>query len=467
MLAFFLDILLLAGLVILGYLICRSIVLDLTPWVALGIGFPLGAGIVSWFLFLLSWLGIPLNTLAIFSSFLVPYILFGGLLRYRNLRRINPLNLQIESPSKPGYGKSKWITVILFGLLLLTAAVIAVGRSYSTWDAIAIWAAKGYGISLEKTIFAAEVWGAHKLDYPLNIPILISIFRSLDGDLLPGSKLLFPFFYLSFLTGSYYFWRSSELQSGYAITGLLFIATIPVIFEHATIGYANLPFSVYLVLGTLMEIEGIKRGKEDLQLLGGLYLGLAGWTRPEGIILIPILSIAILLAFRLTKTGKIHFLFLFAPIVIVLGVWVIFARNYASEGAFGSAIQSLWASLKTGSFHLDSIYWIARLLGRQLLEIKKWGLILPLTFLLIIFQRSKIYPRQYPIPFVALVATIATALSITAFYYLVSYIGDLRFWLETGVNRMFLPAGLLASVWIVLYAGVPLKNNDQRQRIMP
>lgn len=458
MVALFLDILLLSGLVITGYLLCSSIVLDLNPWIALGIGFPMGAGVVSFILFLLSWLGIPLNTLAISSSFLVLLILFGGLLRYRNLSRITPRNPQTESPSKPGHIRWNWLAAIFCGLLLLMAAVIAVGRSYSTWDAIAIWAAKGYGIALEKTIFAGEIWGAHNLDYPLNIPLLISLFRSLDGDLLPGSKLLFPFFYLSFLAGSYYFWRSRELASGYAKIGLLFISTIPVIFEHATIGYANLPFSVYLVLGTLMGIEGITQEKKDLQLLSGLYLGLACWTRPEGIILIPILTIAILLAFRLTKTGKVHHLVLFTPMVIVLGIWVVFARNYASEGAFGSAIQSLWASFKVGSFHLDSIYWIARLLGRQLLEIKRWGLILPLTLLLIIFQRSKIQPRLYPIPFAVLVATIAVGLSITGFYYLVSFGGDLRFWLETGVNRMFLPAGLLASVWIVLYAGVPLKK---------
>ena len=192
--------------------------------------------------------------------------------------------------------------------------------------------------------------------------------------------------------------------------------------------------------------------------MSDLYLGLAGWTRPEGIFLIQILTIAILLAFRLTKTGKVHHLALITPIVVILGIWVVFARNYASEGAFTLAIQSLWASFKVGNFHLDSIYWIARLLGRQLLEIKRWGLMLPLIFLLIIFQRSKFQPRLYPIPFVVLAATIAMVLSTTGFYYLVSFGGDLRFWLETGVNRMFLPAGLLASVWIVLYAGVPIKK---------
>jgi hypothetical protein len=49
-----------------------------------------------------------------------------------------------------------------------------------------------------------------------------------------------------------------------------------------------------------------------------------------------------------------------------------------------------------------------------------------------------------------LAASAAVGAAIFIFYYLVSFSGDLEFWLGTGVERMFLPAGVLA--WLGLGA---------------
>jgi high-affinity Fe2+/Pb2+ permease len=65
----------------------------------------------------------------------------------------------------------------------------------------------------------------------------------------------------------------------------------------------------------------------------------------------------------------------------------------------------------------------------------------------------KLHPRRYPIPAVILAAACAAGLAIIAFYYLVAFTGDLRLWLDTGINRMFLPAGMLLLVWLITLTG--------------
>lgn len=86
---------------------------------------------------------------------------------------------------------------VLFGMALLTSLT----RAYSTYDGIANWTLKGYGMALERSIFAGAKWGGHVLSYPQNLPLTIAMFRLADGDILPGSKLLFPLFAFSLFLG--------------------------------------------------------------------------------------------------------------------------------------------------------------------------------------------------------------------------------------------------------------------------
>ena len=50
------------------------------------------------------------------------------------------------------------------------------------------------------------------------------------------------------------------------------------------------------------------------------------------------------------------------------------------------------------------------------------------------------------------------------FYYLVSFGGDVRFWLGTGVERMFLPSVILCFVGIVALTGDALSPFERDER---
>lgn len=460
MFSLIIDLVIIGALIVLGFITIRSIAPHFGTLIALGISFPLGAGAFTWMLFIISWMGIPLTPASLIAVYLLLLVISSCLLWYLARKRGTSTSVLVDNSSdNRGDGWSR-IIVLIGGLAFLASTILAVGRSYSSWDAIAIWTSKGYGISQEQTIFAGEIWGAHRLEYPLNIPLLVSSFRTLEGDILPGSKLLFPFFFLALLIGSFYFWRSYKIPSLYSALGVLFISTIPIVFEHSTIGYANLPFSVYLVLGTLFAIIGTHHRTRGTQLLGSLYLSLAVWTRPEGTYLIPITLLTILVASRAMTTRKIYPLSLITPVAVITGLWVAFGRTHEAQEIFARTIQSPWESLAKGDFHLEALYSIVRFLGRQLLEPKVWGALIPLSVSLTILHYKKFNPKRYPIVFATLLASLSLGMAVLGYFYLVSFTDNLRMSLETSMNRIFLPAVLLGTIWLMLFVGMPYADED-------
>ncbi len=99
------------------------------------------------------------------------------------------------------------LAILLCAGVILLAGVVSIGRGYSQYDDIANWALKGYGIAEERSIFGGNVWGGHTLEYPQNVPLQIALFRLVEGDLFPASKLTFTLSFASLLLGAYLFWR--------------------------------------------------------------------------------------------------------------------------------------------------------------------------------------------------------------------------------------------------------------------
>lgn len=332
------------------------------------------------------------------------------------------------------------------------AVIFAVGRSYSTWDAIAIWGIKGYGIVEGGTILSGRGWGAYGFSYPWNLPIQISFFRLLEGDMLPGSKLLFPMYYAALLLGSYAF-LYRRMEWIFAALGTLFLGTIPFLFEHATIGYANLPFTCYLVLGILLSLEGMSTDEPPRQFLGGMLLGLAVWTRPEGIFLVLTSIVSLVLVSRFLLNGKIRPLAWLLPAIVLIMPWQVITLLYGNQDLFYTRILSMLRSWSQLGFQFESLYWIARFLARQSIELKVWGLISIVIATLFIINIRKLSPRRYPFQASLLVATTILGATVAAYYYLVSFTQDLHYLLGTSVNRLFMPMGVLAVLWVITLAG--------------
>jgi len=415
------------------------------------LSFPIGAGVLTLLLFLSSWLGVPYtktSLIGISISFFV--VLSCGVILVRSKSGRH----KAQADAAPSPSASLGLRLLFYSVLFLCFIVVvylSVSRSYSTWDAIGIWGIKGYGIAKEGTIFAGERWGSHGLTYPLNIPLQISIFRLLDGDVLPGSKLIFPMYFLSLILGTYRFWKR-HIEWKFAAMGALLLASLPIVFEHGTIGYANLPFTTYLLLGLLHVLDGISDRDGRGQILGGLLLGLATWTRPEGIFLVIFALGAVLIGSRALKFGEIRLFAVLSPIILIAGIWQGFSASIGSQGLVGSAVQSAWRSWSQAEFHPDALYWTARYLARQSLELKIWGGLVPLIVLILAVNLRKLKPREFPLPFLLLIAGVMVGGAVALYYYLASFVSDLIYLLGTSVNRTFMPAWVLGILGLITLA---------------
>jgi hypothetical protein len=449
------DILILGGLFLIGTLTLRVILRRVDWLAAIGLSFGLGAGLFTWFLFILSWAGVALNKGTILGSYAVILIALA-LLAWRF-----PVRPVEQFPTGKSEGKialyttrGLWI-VILFVIAAVT--FLAVGLSYFGWDDIARWAVKGYGIAFQGTVLAAKDWGGVGLSYPLNIPILISIFRILEGDLLPGSKLIYPVFYASLLAVCYRFWVLQGLRKWAASLGVLLLASTPIFFTHASMGYANLPFTYFLVSGLLWSIEGMREGKTGKILLGGIFFGITIFTRPEGLVMFLVSVAALGIARLLTASGRMKILPLLLPVVILVGPWYIFQRLNSNLNVEVYQYSSLALNgLLAGDIRWPALYSIVRYIAGQVIRFRDWGYTI---LLLVLFLFAGLRPQDLRREFTKSTLFFSLAglfLVVFGSAYMAAYApGSSTFlyeWISTTLMRSFMPVAvcLLLLGWMFL-----------------
>lgn len=454
-----LDLLFIGTLLIFGISVTRIILRSRKISEISFIAFPLGSGIFSWVLFLLSWMSVPIRLVTVLGVGFILVASSAAFILWILKPASEPKVIDYERLTKSALQKATTI-IPLLGLLVISI-ILSVSRSYSTWDGIAIWSIKGYGIAHEGTIFAGEEWGAHGLYYPQNIPLLIASFQSLGGDLLPGSKLIFPIFYASLIVGAYQFWRHMKIRNSVAGLGALFIASIPLVFEHSTIGYVNLPFATYIVLGCFLTITGVTDRDSHMQTASGILFGLACWTRPEGVFLIPIVVLGLFLALKIVKLQPARATHWLLPIIVIGGTWFVFLSKYGGPGQLSSGVQHLIQSTINGQFPWEVLPKILRTLLRHAITFNVWGFVFPAAILLFILNYRKLHPKGYPQIFALLAPVIVTGIAMVSFYVLGSFDGDLDYMMDTGLDRMFLPFIILSAAWIVLLVGFPFEGRMQ------
>lgn len=441
----------LPGVALLRLLLPRVDTLDI-----LAFAFPLGAGVVTWCLFLASWAGEALTPLA---AVLVWAGLLALALAISRIPGLGPRDARgadrVERTASELPSRHFVVLLLALGGLTCLAAWLGVNASYYAWDDMAIWAVKGYGIAEEGSIWAAGTWGDHGLTYPLNIPILIGLFR-FAGDALPASKLAFPLFYLSLTIGCLRFWLQRGVQARLAALGMLCLALTPLVFEHATLGYANLPYTAYLVLGCGEAVQGMITRDARRQVLSGLLLGLAAWTRPEGWLAITSVMIAMGFVACVMRPRGLRPLAWIVPAAVLAGCWAIFVRMHAPGGQISEAVRAAATGWPQGSFHLGALLYIGRFVARQAVEVTVWG-ILPVACAALFLLRSCNLRSQLGADVLLLgSALLVLAAGITLQFYLADYIGQLVNYLGNSANRMSMPVALVAVLLAVLLAREPV-----------
>jgi hypothetical protein len=449
------DLALLLALALLG----AAVLLALgRPWPALealALALPVGAGILTWALFLLSWAGVKLSLLSSAMAYAALLAAVGILARRQ--RGSQPA----FEGSLAGLSGSKPLLLLAAagaGLFLLAVA-LAVGISYRLFDPVQIWSVKGYGIGLEGTVLAAGRWGEHDLAYPLNLPLQVSLFHLLDGDLLPGSKLLYPVYGLCLCLVVFAFLRRQGIEALTAGLGALLLGSVPIVFFHSVEGFANLHFTYYLTAGILWGVRGVQATSARDQWLAGLLLGLAAWTRPEGVIYSLGAPLVLLAGTRLTRRGRVSIPALGLPILALAGPWFLFSLG--GEHLRGSnleeAVRVASSEVGAGAIDLSGLWTIARVFGRAAFvpframfpatSATAWGALFPTLLLMLLPRLGRLRPGLNPARFMLLLQWLFVAATNVAVFYVRSYSKpNFPAFIERAFPRAFLPTAVLLTV---------------------
>lgn len=447
------------ALLALGWLLAQLMIADIHPLEALGLAFPLGGGLFTFALFIASWAGMPLT---LWSAGIVFLLFFAALVIYltstrRSFWGIWGLHRAPGSDPLIQGRRNLWFVIgalsIFVGLTAI-AGFISVGRAHSNWDAAAMWILKGYGIAAEGTIFAGLSWGSHGLSYPLNIHLLVALIRMASGDHLPGSQLIFTLFQASAILGCFAYWLRRKVEPLLAGIGLVFLASIPVLHIHATIGFANLPMAAYIVLGSIWGMEGLFHRRPGAMLMGGFLLGLGAWTIVQGMFytaagILVLFGAARWFGGEKTKLGHIAL-----PAFGITLIWVVFYLLYGASGSQAmGAKNALLAAWLHGNFDWVDIRLIFGYTRRYLFHIDTWGLLFWVGPVILLFNLRRLFSKQTPELAVVLSAFVASSLLTFGFFYLRAFTTtDLLSWLQRGFPRGFLTSCLLFSLAVVLAA---------------
>lgn len=451
MLSLMWALLLIGAMTAIGYLMATVCLPGATRLNRGSLSFPLGAGGLAWLVFLMGWAGVRI-TLATYAMAAATLVVGGLFVRVR----LPGGGKRPGTAQDDGGRRSVELVTLLaaaaMGLVVLGG--LSVARSYSTWDAMAIWSVKGYAIAREGSLWAASEWGSHGLSYPLQLPLLIGLFKLVTGDVLPGSKLLFSFYFVSMLLGIYLYLRRRTGAWTWGAVAALTVATIPLVLEHATIGYANLPLTTLMVLGTLTLISAEDPSKHRYLVAGGLLYGLAAWMRPEALILVLVGGVGLTVYRRLNSPHEQRTRTMWIPLAILGAPWLTFNLAHGVTGVFGDTMAVALASVGELKLNLSGAYQVVRFVAGQYASPEVWGFAAPLITVLTALHWRRVGPHGDPRSFSLFIMALAWGLPVLVFYYLLSFRGDLAYWLGTGIDRLLMPATVAGLLW-ALSMGLP------------
>lgn len=415
----------------------------------IGAGLALGLGVHSLLVFIALLLGVELTPGLVLLAALLPW---ATLILLRGRLRIFDWQKWLDLP--------RWWPLFLVGGVFGGAALFfAAGSGYSHVDEYLLWAAKGYGIVATDLETGVSLWGTLTVRYPLNVILHIASFVSLFGDRLPESKIIFPVFYVAllFVIGG---WIAKRTGSGWSLWGVLVLASSPLLFLHGTLGYANLPLSLYLVSAFIIGVLEVSRksSPRSTWLSGFLFL-LAAWTRPEGLAIGAVLAATlVVLYWRLGEQGWLRAALGFVlPLAVFALAWSLIAPTIYQDVGFAQGMFTApLGSVFSGNIHWAELAFTLQSLLTYFFSLQPiaWGglgLFAAASFMAWLAWHGRV-ARPEVSHFFAGLCILAI---IAGGYFVTSYSPgeqDVSWWVFTGMDRMIMPGVIL--IWLAAFTGI-------------
>lgn len=245
---------------------------------ALGMALPLGAGVTAFAALALEPLGAGLGSSGLTAALSLATL--AGLVA----RAVT------KAPAPPASARTPFVVwvcaaVVLCEIALATARVLEEGR-LSDWDAWAIWDMKarafhadaGVGGYLSRGADLAFSWPSRP---PLTSVFQAFVYTCLGGPRETAARVFHVLLYASLLLLFFAVVRRSR-GPAVAAAGVVFLASVPNVFYHASSGVANLALGVY-VLALLIALQrGFAQGGPRALVAAGAIAGFVALGRDEG-----------------------------------------------------------------------------------------------------------------------------------------------------------------------------------------
>jgi hypothetical protein len=285
--------------IIFGYLLSILFVERMCLFERMGLSFLLGFGVFTLFMFCYSTFGVKItlqSTLLALTFCILIAILIAKALKRKILADFN-----LSRPLKAIFNLSHLETILalLIGSLGFGSLLLTTYFPVYIWDALALYdfrgkiiAQVGYYTQIANNYF----WFG---GYPLFTSLSHTLIYIFGGS---NPQFLYTFMYISFILIFYSALHEFVSRKITLIMSLILAAT-PVIFDHSTFAYTNLPYAIFLALGSIyLFVWFFKKKPVGYIILSAVLTGLSTWDRSaEPFWAINIIILGALLIFRFKK----------------------------------------------------------------------------------------------------------------------------------------------------------------------
>ncbi len=298
-------------------------------------GLVLGLGLASFLLFLNGVAGLAFSLPLVVGLLFIISVLFALLLR----RTGAPVFSGGEGTILSRYR----------GALLLLAGIIAAYialkfyfvlsesliRPVFSWDTWFNWSAGAKffyyegGLALDPSNEHFFGTGYREfLGHPLNVPLLQVWCAMWLGEFHEVYVTVPSAVYFIVLVSLFYLALKKESGPLYGLIWAFMLAGSGLLTYHAIDAYADLPVATYFTGSFVFFHRYLRKRDLGMLVLAGLFLGMAAFTKNEGVIFFIAVGISLLLYLRSEGRGYRPFLYLVVPFAAIAAPWIIFKISY-------------------------------------------------------------------------------------------------------------------------------------------
>lgn len=309
--------------ILFGYRLSRILLPDAETLELVSLGYIVGIGIFTFIWFLLNWAGVPYNLASGFILLFILNIIFWGLEKgfHNPDNRVFAINLK-------SFGKLNFVEKILLILIIfvsLSAIAQVIYWPIRYWDSLALY-------DFRAKIFATTGFMQNSIasSYFLGYPLLTSLAHTwiyvLGGS---NPSIVYAILYICLIINFFYVFKKMNLGKTTSLLLTTLVAVSPSLYDHTQWAYANLPYSIYIILGSIYLYFGIKNKDFGSYIASALLIGFSTWTRSFEPFWLACILVAV--PFSLVIKKWVWPLFYISMIAILIFPWRTFVSSYKTD----------------------------------------------------------------------------------------------------------------------------------------